>query len=163
MATSLVDAASVQGAGRGPKVEIVRVIKASKQRVFDAWTRPEMVRQWFRAGETHVSDASLDVRKDGAWRMDTVKGCQPESGPPVQNTGVTGRYLAVDPYDRLVFTWKRSADPEEESLVTITLRDVEGGTELTLVHERFLTEASRDQHAMGWEAVIGNLAKFFEA
>ena len=33
---------------------------------------------------------------------------------------------------------------------------------MTLVHERFLTETSRDQHAMGWETVIGNLAKFFE-
>jgi len=149
--------------GTGLKVEVVRVIRASKQRVFDAWTRPEMIRQWFRAGTASVAEADLDVRKDGAWRMVTTNSCQPEGASAGKNMAVTGRYLEVDPYDRLVFTWKRSATPEEESLVTITLRDVDGGTELKLVHERFLTEASRDRHATGWEAVIGNLAEFFAA
>jgi uncharacterized protein YndB with AHSA1/START domain len=142
--------------GTGLKVEVVRVIRASKQRVFDAWTRPEIVRQWFIAGTVKLADASMDLRKDGAWRMESIGSCQPGEA----SNAVSGRYLRVEPYDLLSFTWNNGHFPEEESVVTIRLRDVDGGTEMTLIHDRFLTEASREDHATGWESVIGNLAKF---
>lgn len=159
MATSVVDMANAQGAGTGRKVEIVRVIKASKQRVFDAWTRPDIVRQWFIAGTVKLADASMDLRKDGAWRMESIGSCTPGEASNV----VTGRYLRVEPHDLLSFTWNNAHWPEEESVVTIRLRDVEGGTEMTLLHERFLTEASREDHARGWKSVIDNLESFFAA
>jgi uncharacterized protein YndB with AHSA1/START domain len=81
----------------------------------------------------------------------------------LRGTLVSGRYTRVDPYDVLAFTWRNPRDEDEESLVTIELRDVSGGTELKLTHERFLTEASRDQHAAGWESVLGKLQEFFAA
>ncbi len=158
MATSVVE---MQKTDERTKLEVVRVIKASRQRVFDAWTRPEMIRQWFRPGTDSVADASLDAREGGAWWLAMTGGCaEPDaSGHHV----VTGQYTKVDPWDVLQFTWKRAASPEEESLVTIELRDVEGGTEMKLTHERFLTEQSRDRHAKGWEVVLGGLEEFFAA
>jgi uncharacterized protein YndB with AHSA1/START domain len=164
MATaSVVEMQKINGAAEGPKVELVRVIKASKRQVFDAWTKPQTIRRWFCPGTITIADVSMDPRLDGAWLIETTNGCQPDGAPVNQNSVVTGRYLRVDPYDVLAFTWKRSADPQEESLVTITLRDVEGGTEMKLVHERFLTEASRDRHQTGWESVLEKLAEFLGA
>jgi uncharacterized protein YndB with AHSA1/START domain len=145
--------------GTGLKVEVVRVIKASKQRVFDAWTRPEIVRQWFIAGTVKLAHASMDLRKDGDWQMESIGSCTPGQA----SNAVSGRYLRVEPYDLLSFTWNNGHFPDEESVVTIRLRDVDGGTEMTLLHERFMSEASRQDHARGWEAVIGNFVEFFAA
>ncbi len=157
--TSVADWANAECAETVPRIEMVRVIKASKQRVFDAWTRPEIVRQWFIAGTVKLGDVSMDVRKDGVWQMESNGSCQPGE---VSNV-VSGRYLRVEPHDLLSFTWNNSHFPKEESVVTIRLRDVEGGTEMTLIQERFMTEASREDHARGWESVIGNFEKFFTA
>ena len=157
--TSVAEWANAQYAGSGLKVEVVRVIKASKQRVFDAWTRPDIVRQWFIAGKVTLADPSMDLRKDGAWRMESIGSCTPSEA----SNAVTGRYLRVEPHDLLSFTWNNGHFPEEESVVTIRLKEVDGGTEMTLIHEQFLTEASRKDHARGWESVIGNLGIFFAA
>jgi uncharacterized protein YndB with AHSA1/START domain len=161
--TSVVDMANMEGRSMGPKVEMVRMIKASKQRVFDAWTRPEIVRRWFIAGTVTLANASMDVRKDGAWQMESNGRCQPDGTAGEGSNVVSGRYLRVEPHDLLSFTWNNGHFPEEESVVTIRLKDVDGGTEMTLIHERFLTDASREDHARGWESVIGNLERFFAA
>ena len=151
------------GSTQTNRLEIVRVIKASKQRVFDAWTRPEIVRQWFIVGTVTLAKVSIDLRRDGAWRMESNGRCQPDGTAGEGTNVVTGRYLQVDPYDLLSFTWNNAHFPEEESVVTIRLKEVDGGTEMTLLHDRFLTEASREDHARGWKSVIGNLEKFFAA
>ena len=162
MATSLVGLE--ERANASVKVEMVRVIRASRQRVFDAWTRPEMIRQWFTPGTMTVADAAMDARESGEWRLLMNGGCvEDEQTDAARRTLVSGRYTRVDPYDVLAFTWRNPRILEEESLVTIELRDLEGGTELKLTHERFLTEASRDQHAAGWESVLGKLQEFFAA
>ena len=146
------------------KLVIVRVIRASRQRVFDAWTRPETIRQWFTPGTMKVVDAGMDACVGGEWRL-LMNGACVDGEQPDEKSGtlVTGRYTRVEPHDVLAFTWRNPRILEEESLVTIELRDLEGGTELKLTHERFLTEESRDQHALGWQSALGKLQEFFAA
>jgi uncharacterized protein YndB with AHSA1/START domain len=143
------------------KLELTRVIKASRQRVFDAWTRPEMIRQWFGPGRMTVPETETDARVDGAYSI-TMRGAMEPGG--VENTGhVTGRYIRVEPYDLLAFTWTANWAPGEESLVTITLRDVEGGTEMKLVHEGFATEESQKGHTRGWTSGLEKLQQLVES
>jgi uncharacterized protein YndB with AHSA1/START domain len=144
------------------KLEITRVIKASRQQVFDAWTRPETIRRWFTPGTFRMAEAQIDARVNGQYRFAMDQACegnQPNPGGSV----VTGRYVRVNPYHVLAFTWKNSWATDEESLVTIELRDVDGGTEMKLTHERFLTAYSRDRHTTGWESVTTKLQEFFAA
>lgn len=152
-------------AGKGLKLELTRVIKASKQRVFDAWTRPEFVRQWFGSAEKVCSAAEMEPRVGGAYMIE-MKGpsCTgTDSGAdPNRATRVTGRYIKLDPHDLLQFTWTGDWDPNEETLVTVALRDVEGGTEVKLTHERFQTEAARDQHEHGWMGALDKMVRLFE-
>jgi uncharacterized protein YndB with AHSA1/START domain len=162
MGTSVIDRKPKSEPQENLKLEIKRVIKASRPRVFDAWTRPETIRRWFTPGTFRMVHAQIDARVDGVYRfeMDQVcEGNQPNAGGSV----VTGRYVRVEPYDLLAFTWKNSWAVDEESLVTIELRDVDGGTEMTLTQERFLTQYSRDRHATGWESVTTKLQEFFAA
>jgi len=42
-----------------------RTLPATPDRVFAAWTRPELVRRWFSPGEMAVEEAALDVRVGG--------------------------------------------------------------------------------------------------
>ncbi len=163
MATTVVEMQPKSEPKENLKLEIKRVIKASRQRVFDAWTRPETIRQWFNPGTYTMTDAEINARMGGEYRFTMNGGCGEDGQPDLsQTSSVTGRYVRLEPYDLLAFTWKRSRDPEEESLVTIELRDVEGGTEMKLTHERFLTADSRDRHFHGWSSVVPKLAEFFE-
>jgi len=158
MATSVID--MQQSKSENLKLEIVRVIRASRERVFNAWTRPEMIRQWFRPGSLMMAEAVMDARVGGEYRFAMTGACG--EGEKEQSSAVTGRYTRVDPFDALAFTWTSCRNPEEQSLVTIELRDVEGGTEMKLTHEGFFTVESRDRHFGGWSSVVPKLAEFFE-
>ena len=154
-----------RGNEQGLKIEMTRVIKASKQRVFDAWTRPEFVRQWFGSEVKTCTNAETDPRVGGTYLFEMSGGsCAPvEGAADVSRTSrATGRYVKVEPFDLLVFTWCGDWDPSEETLVTVALRDVEGGTELKLTHERFATEASRAAHQHGWTGSMDKLVRFVE-
>ena len=64
------------------------------------------------------------------------------------------------PERKLVFTWDWPGAPERESLVTFSLEPSDGGTELTLVHERLPDEAARVSHEKGWRGLLDKLLKF---
>ena len=146
--------------GENLQLQVRKVIRASRQRVFDAWTRPETIRQWFGPGQIEISSADVDARIGGTYRMEMQGTCD-EIGNPSPRNSVSGKYLEVEPYDRLVFTWKGSWDPTEETLVTVDLKDVEGGTEILLTHERFTSTVSRDKHNHGWTGSLEKLAHIF--
>ena len=160
MASSVVDMQKKDVADKGLKLEIVRVIKASRQRVFDAWTRPEMIRAWFGPGGMAIQETVADSKVDGQYRI-VMHGSMEPAGE-VHTSRVEGRYVRVEPYDLLAFTWKADFDPGEETLVTVTLKDVEGGTEMTLRHEGFAAAAMRDGHSHGWSAAFEKFVPFVE-
>lgn len=149
-----------KGNEQGLKIEMTRVIKASKQRVFDAWTRPEFVRQWFGSEVKTCTKAETEPRVGGSYLF-AMRG-EPCEGVESDAAQVTGRYVKVEPHDLLVFTWRGDWFPAEETLVTVALRDVEGGTELKLTHERFETEASRAAHEQGWTGGLDKMVRLFE-
>lgn len=169
MATAMVEQ-RVMGAqtfGERPKLEMRRVIRAKRERVWDAWTRPELIERWFAPGNMTVPSATADVREGGEYRIEmqgALEACMAERPNEDRSyrTAASGRYVRVVPHELLVFTWRGDWDPEEETLVTVALKDVEGGTELCLTHERFATELSRDKHRHGWMGSTEKLAGVLE-
>jgi uncharacterized protein YndB with AHSA1/START domain len=147
------------------KLEIKRVIRASRQRVFDAWCRPDFIRQWFAPGTMSMAHAEVDLRVGGGYQFQMNPPAEggDEAGRASRGTRVSGTYTRVEPYDLLAFTWSGDCHPDGETLVTITFKDVEGGTELTLLHERFQSEASRGRHSEGWTSIVEKLQRFAEA
>jgi uncharacterized protein YndB with AHSA1/START domain len=139
------------------RVVFVRVIKAKRERVFDALTRPEIIRQWFAPSDRTVEQVTNEPKVDGDYLISLGAGGEltpPERRHPIS---VSGRYTKVQPHDLLQFTWRGSWQPEEESLVSFTLKDVEGDTELTLVHEGLVKEGSLATATRGWTSGLGNL------
>lgn len=143
-------------------LELTRVIAAPRSRVFDAWTRPETIRQWFCAPNMSCPLAQTNPVEGGDYTFQ-MRGtrCEAEAQRPSESvehtTTVHGTYTKVSPYDLLQFTWASDWRKDETSLVTLHFRDVEGGTELRLMHEKFLTTDSRDGHNRGWNGCLDNL------
>jgi len=123
-----------------------RTVAAPRLKVFEAWTNPVLLKQWFLASDEYVSPfAEVDLRIGGKYRMamkHVAKGIEHVA---------TGIFKEIQPPSRLVFTWSWEGEQSNgDTLVTIELRDLGTSTEVVLKHEYFGTKEIRDQHEMGW-------------
>src|SRR6187200_1903186 len=108
-----------------------RMINAPPERVFDAWTRPEHLRQWWGPRPVTCSEATVDLRAGGAYRIGNLL-------PDGNVVWISGEFEVVDPPSRLVYSWLVEGKnvPEDRSLVTVRFESRDGGTEVIVVHER---------------------------
>ena len=79
--------------------------------------------------------------------------------PGDEEHDVSGVYRDVVANEKLVFTWAWKSTPELESVVTVLLKADGDGTLLTLTHEQFADEASRNRHQHGWNGALDKLEK----
>lgn len=155
--------ATAERKGEMQKLELRRVIRASRERVFAAWTRPEELRKWFVPGGIHVSEVDMNARAGGSYRI-VMKGSmenKPEEAELLR--GVVGEYTVIQPNELISFTWRPEWDNQAESLVTVRLCDVEGGTEVVLTHERIVSEMSCNGYQRGWTSILEKLGKYVGA
>jgi uncharacterized protein YndB with AHSA1/START domain len=142
-------------------VRLERTIPAPPERVYRAWLDPELLSLWMAPGAVRVTRAEVDERVGGRFRIW-------QAGPDGDVGGFEAELLELVPDERIVFRWgfvgpDRLAGPTFDSLLTITLREApDGGTELTLVHERLdaLREALpdvADNVGRGWELALDKL------
>jgi len=158
--------AAVDSSEEPLSVYISRVFRAPRQRIFDAWIKPEMLLKWRGPGSFKVLEARSDPRPGGEHRV-VMHGVRPPQSPDDKPAEVTaaawGVYLDVDPYSLVRFTWNADWAPGEESVVTVRLSDAEdGGTLMDFTHDRFLTHQSAANHRGGWSRAFSNLANFVE-
>lgn len=139
------------------KLQLKRTIKAQRKQVFDAWTKPELMRQWFAPGDMTVPSVMADPCVGGSFEIVMLGEMD---GATAQHT-VTGIYKTIIPNELICFTWSWKADPSPHTLVTVAFKDVPGGTEVTLTHERFASTEAKDKHQHGWLGCLDNLAKIF--
>jgi uncharacterized protein YndB with AHSA1/START domain len=135
-----------------PSLTLVRRIKAPPARVWAAITRPEQMLQWWGPDAGPTLSVEADVRPGGRFSIVFRLLDGSEHNP-------TGVYREVVPETRLVFTWEWAGAPERESLVSFLLRPLDGGTELTLIHER-LPEDAVESHERGWSGLLEKLPVF---
>ncbi|MEW6247363.1 MAG: SRPBCC domain-containing protein [Nitrospirota bacterium] len=141
-------------------LRITRRLAAPRAKVFHAWTDPETLKRWFAPSDDYSTwQAEVDLRAGGTYRIQM-------KAPDGAIYAVKGTYKDVQPTERLVFSWSwegsgwRGLKEFYETLVTVELRTVPAGTELTLTHEFFPTAEERDRHRSGW---TGCLTRLIEA
>jgi uncharacterized protein YndB with AHSA1/START domain len=138
-------------------LEIKRLIKAPRDRVYAAWTDPAQLKQWFGPEDVQTHDFIAEVRVGGKYRWDLTN----QEG---EEMSIFGEYRELVLGKKIVFTWKWDDDDVWQncnSIVTVELSDREGGTEVLLKHEQLPNEQSRDRHSDGWNSVLDRLDKFF--
>lgn len=133
---------------------IRRMLAATRERVFAAWIDPDSMREWMCPGHTQSTEARLDPRVGGSFRI-VMKGKD-------QDHEHTGEYLVVDPPSKLVFTWISKGTDNQPTRVTVELLDRGKQCELVLTHERFPTPEKVEDHKRGWGEIADLLAKYLE-
>jgi uncharacterized protein YndB with AHSA1/START domain len=133
-----------------PSLTLKRRLKASPAKVFAAWTDPEKIKRWMGPGEVKCVSAESAARAGGRY---SVAMRTPEG----EEHNVGGVYREVIADEKLVFTWAWKDAPEVESLVTVLFKPDGDGTLLTLTHEHFADEGSRDRHQHGWQGSLDKL------
>jgi uncharacterized protein YndB with AHSA1/START domain len=135
-----------------PRIVIVRVVSASPEEVFDAWTDPESLAIWMCPGSVQGSVVDVDARVGGRFRI-VMKGtdCDHEH---------TGEYLALERPHKLVFTWISTETRGRATTVSVTIRAQGAGrSELTLIHEGLPDETAVDKHRHGWGDILEKLGR----
>ena len=138
-------------------LEIKRLIKAPRHRVYAAWTDPTQLKQWFGPENVQTNELIADARVGGEFRWDLTNS-------EGEEMTMRGEFRELLPGRKIVFTWQWEDDEDWEnhvSVVTVELDDADGGTELRLTHEKLPNEESRDGHTRGWNSALDKLEKFF--
>jgi len=138
---------------------LTRIIDAPREKVYRAWTEPELLKQWFAPLPWTTSAAEVDVRPGGS---SLIVMRSPE-GQEFPNRGV---YLEVVENQRLVVTdaYTEAWEPSERPFMTVVLTfEDEGGKTRYTARVRHWTVADREEHEkmgfyQGWGQCIDQLA-----
>jgi uncharacterized protein YndB with AHSA1/START domain len=144
---------------------VKRMLNATPERAFQAWTSAEHIQQWMtpEPGMT-VPFAKMDLRVGGKFRIQMKQA----DGEFFTAAGV---FKEVKPPERLVYTWDWEKDGSgtefgevegKPSLITVEFVKRGKLTELVLMHSRIATVESRDNHARGWSKIAESFGKFVE-
>ncbi|MEW5851227.1 MAG: SRPBCC family protein [Myxococcota bacterium] len=118
---------------------VTRTVNGPARIVFEAWTKPELFKQWWipkSAGLTLLS-CEMEVRVGGRYRLVFAHAPEPMA--------FYGRYLEVTPCSRLVWTNEEGGDAGQVTTVTF---EEEAGKTLVVLHELHPSKEALDA-AMG--------------
>ena len=135
------------------QLEMVRTVKASQQKVFEAFTEESMLKQWFAPGEMSVAQAIFEKEVGGRFLVEMRN----DAGESHTASGTVKEYI---PFDKISYTWKWATPDANETLVTWTFTSKGEETEVKLLHEKFVKEEHRDHHKEGWNGCLDNFEKF---
>jgi uncharacterized protein YndB with AHSA1/START domain len=134
--------------------------------VFSYFTDPARLVQWMG------SDATIDPRPGGIFRVVfhpteevaafiSASGGAAGEGGAVRTNAVLGEFVAVDPYERIAFTWgyenELFAMPPQSTAVEVSLTPAGESTVVRLVHRR-LPDTGVGFHRAGWDHYLPRLA-----
>jgi uncharacterized protein YndB with AHSA1/START domain len=148
-----------------PELDLVfeRTVPVSPERVFRAWTEPELIKKWFTPAPWKTVEAEIDLRPGGRFR--TVM--ESPEGERFDNTGCV---LEVEPNRKLAFTdalgpgYRPLAEPFFSAIVLI--EPAPGGTRYTAIARHGTSENRRKHEEMGfhtgWSTALDQLVALMQ-
>jgi uncharacterized protein YndB with AHSA1/START domain len=114
---------------------VTRTINGPARLVFEAWTKAELMKQWWVPKEAPITLVSceLDVRVGGKYRF----VFRHEGG----TAEFFGKYLEVTPHSRL--SWTNEEGDEGGTITTVTFEE-KGGKTLLVVHDLYPSKDALD-------------------
>ena len=98
---------------------------------------------------TGLTISKLECFAGGSYRFDLEDG----------SNAIVGSYIEVVRPEKLVFTWSFTSTQSMDTLVTIEFIEHGSVTEVVLTHDRFSSKELRDNHNVGWQSMLDQLAK----
>jgi uncharacterized protein YndB with AHSA1/START domain len=119
---------------------LTRTFNGPARIVFEAWTKPELLKRWWAPKSSGMSllSCELDVRAGGRYRFEFGQ----ESS---KSMAFFGRYIEVIPNSRLVWT---NEENDEGAVTTVTFEE-KGGKTLLVLHELYPSKEALDSSIAG--------------
>lgn len=115
-----------------------RVFKAPRALVFDAWTKPEHVRNWYGLRSLKMLSCEIDLRVGGKWRYVM-------QSPDGHTFAFSGEFKDVTAPERLSYSWWFEGMPDAKTVETLTFEETNGVTKLSAK-----TVFPSPDHLEGW-------------
>ena len=112
------------------EIRVERIFDAPRDRVFAAFTDPELIPEWWGPHDTTTIVDQMDVRTGGLWRF-IARDCEG------RETAFRGVYREVTPPERIVQSWEWEGLPGHISIETAEFEDLGDKTRMvgtTLFH-----------------------------
>jgi uncharacterized protein YndB with AHSA1/START domain len=121
---------------------VTRTFNGPARIVFEAWTKPELLKRWWAPKSSGVSllSCEADVRVGGRYRFEF-------SQEGLTLMAFFGRYIDVTPHSRLVWTNEESDDG---AVTTVSFEET-GGKTLLVMHELYPSKEALDAAIAGME------------
>ena len=116
---------------------VTRTFDAPAHLVFEAWSRPELFKQWWvpKSMGMTLRSCEMDVRTGGKYRLNFGDGMD-----------FFGRYIEVTPPSRIV--WTNEEGGENSSVTTVTFDEQDGQT-LLVMSELYPSKEALDAAGTG--------------
>ena len=120
---------------------VTRTFDGPARLVFEAWTRPELLKQWWVPKSMGMSLLSLDadVRTGGRYRL--------VFSHEASTMEFFGRYIEVTPHSRLVWTNEESGD--NGSVTTVTFEETDGKKTRLVMRDLYPSKEALDAAGTG--------------
>ena len=128
----------------GRELVVTRTFDGPARIVFEAWTRPELLKRWWAPKSTGMTllSCEADVRVGGRYRL--------EFSHEGSKSAFFGTYKEVTPHSRLVWTNEES---EDGAITTVTFEEKDGKT-LLVMHELYPSKEALDAAGTGAADVL---------
>lgn len=145
-------------------IRIHRDVDAPVERVFEAWTRPEVLKQWIWGSLGERTTAEVDPRPGGKYRI-TTKKCNDE-GWTKPECALYGAYMEFSRNKKLVFSLNWDAPMGYEGTherVTVEFSGIGNTSDFWFLHEGIPDDGhSAQAHEGGWRETFDYLERLLK-
>jgi uncharacterized protein YndB with AHSA1/START domain len=133
-------------------VFIETTIHAAAEKVWEAWTEPDIIMKWFGSDpDGEVLSAKLDVRPGGSFVV-TFK-----DSDQTRHT-CSGIYIEIEKPGKLTFTWHWKSEPGVESIIVLLLTSEGTSTRMQCEHKN-VGGGSKHDYEKGWHSTFLKLER----
>ena len=146
--------------------QVSQFVKASRAQVYRACIDPELIVRWRVPDAMTAKVHSFDAREGGEYRMSlTYRDAARSSGKTTADTdSFSGRFVELVPNEKIVEAINfETEDPgiQGEMTVITSLRDADGGTEVTMRFENMPPGVRPEDNELGTRQSLKKLAALF--
>lgn len=138
------------------KVTVSKEFNTPVEKLYNAWTQPELLKQWWKPMDKNLTEVINDLHEDGI-----VKYIFEDNSLVIE-----GKYIEVRENEKLVYSWNWQLpkdDVKDSSYkLTISFSGKDDTSNINVLQENFENEEGTLPHKQGWEKGLNDLKEFLE-
>ncbi|WP_144549584.1 SRPBCC domain-containing protein [Bacillus sp. X1(2014)] len=137
-------------------LQLNKTYPVKKERVFNAWTKPEELEKWWGPEGMTTTIDEMNVEVNGKYKFNM-------HAPNGATHVLTGEYLEIVSNEKLVYTWKWENGNDDFPATKVTIEFLEKGnsTAVVVTHTELPSEEEAKNHNHGWTSSLESSLKAY--